>query len=814
MKKLNLLFLLTIVCFGLMAQPISQQEALKSANRFLKSHALIKAGLQLESADLIHTSLTKGQEPNYYVFKLPSLGFIIMSGEKATLPVLGYSSESHFTLNDIPLNLQDMLTGYEDEIAYVRKNNITADKSTLEASAALLDNITNEKAYVSPLLGTIKWNQSPYYNAQCPVYDSYGNRCPVGCAATAMAQILRYWEYPQRGQGSHSYNSSYGTLTANFDTDYDWDAMPKTTLTAPNYQVAKISYHCAVSLNMQFAPGGSGAYQTDVPAALINYFKYPNTVTNRNRSNYSTEQWHSILKNELNNGRPVQYAGHGDGGGHSFVCDGYNTSGYFHFNWGWGGSSDGYFLTNALNPGSLGTGGGSGGFNYYQTIVINFQAPTNPGNDENPPAVPQNLVATAVTSNSAQLGWGAVEEATSYKLAVKADGGEWEYFTTENNYLQLNSLQAATKYYWSVLATNANGNSSNASTVSFTTLEDNNAAPLTVPENLTSVNITDNSAVLQWDAVLDAASYKLAIKENGGEWQYFTTSYSSFYIDGLSAATTYYWSVKAINEDGESEYADVVTFVTEEDGEYPSDYCASAATNATYEWIRYFSLGGMYNDSDNSNGGYSDFTHKVGNVARSNAFKMYFRAGYRYYSYREYWSVWIDFDQSGTFDDDELVLRGNSTATDYLYAYVNIPADAKLGNTRVRISMSDGAYRNACDNFAYGEVEDYTVNITAASMAYAFGEPIEYPHAIEISDAYEELCTISPNPTQDVVRIKVLGLTEGADVKIYNQQGAVVKTFKMLDNDEIIDISELSSGVYILYVDREKAPLTRKIIKY
>jgi len=195
-----------------------------------------------------------------------------------------------------------------------------------------------------------------------------------------MAQIMKFWSYPTTGSGFHSYNHSrYGTLSANFgSTTYDWSAMPN-NVTSANNAVATLMYHCGVSVDMNYgvsATGGSGAYHTDVVTALKTYFGYSSGVKRELRSSYSQSQWISLLKNELNAGRPIQYAGYGSGGGHSFVCDGYDNNDFFHFNWGWGGSSDGYFSVNALNPGNLGAGGGSGGFNSNQEIIVGISAPT------------------------------------------------------------------------------------------------------------------------------------------------------------------------------------------------------------------------------------------------------------------------------------------------------------------------------------------------------------------------------------------------------------------------------------------------------
>ncbi len=262
----------------------------------------------------------------------------------------------------MPANFQWWLGEYEREIDYAIENDIAADEETSEEWAALRAGQTlplRDAKGVTPLLQT-KWDQGPYpyYNSLCP-HDVYGNYALTGCVATAMAQIMKYWEYPIVGKGSHFYwNNNFGAQYANFETNYFWNNMPNKVDASSSfmqiYSVAKLMRVCGVSVDMGYdisANGGSGALPINVPNAFSNYFDYSSNVKILAQSNYSYSAWQSILKNELNNGRPVFYSGSGSDGGHAFVCDGVSNSNNFHFNWGWGGSSDGYFAINALNPG-------------------------------------------------------------------------------------------------------------------------------------------------------------------------------------------------------------------------------------------------------------------------------------------------------------------------------------------------------------------------------------------------------------------------------------------------------------------------------
>jgi len=222
----------------------------------------------------------------------------------------------------------------------------------------------NHNIIVGPLL-TTTWNQWPYYNDFCPPGT------PTGCVATAMAQIMKYHNHPAQGTGSHSYShATYGTLSADFGaTTYQWNNMPS-SLTAgstPEQKnaVATLMYHCGVAVEMNYTPSVSLANSYSFKYALPTYFKYDGGIDLKQRSEYfgNDAGWHDLLKNELDAGRPIFYAGASSTGGHAFVCDGYDDGGCFHFNWGWSGSGDGWYVTSNL----------VNGYNNSQEIVLNIK---------------------------------------------------------------------------------------------------------------------------------------------------------------------------------------------------------------------------------------------------------------------------------------------------------------------------------------------------------------------------------------------------------------------------------------------------------
>ena len=355
-------------------------------------------------------SATKNTEQYfYYVFNVNTNdGFVIISGDDNVKPILGYSDKKTFEANNIAPSVAKWLESYKEQIRFAIEHNIIATKEianewvSLESCVQNNINTTKTTNDVSPIIQT-NWDQSPYYNDLCP------GGSVTGCVATAMAQVMKFWNYPANGSGFHSYNhSTYGTLAANYgSTIYQWNSMPN-IVTSTNNAVATLMYQCGVSVNMGYSPQSSGAYVISSTSPIVNcteyalktYFGYPNTVQGLKRSSYTDLQWKNLLKNELNNGRPIIYDGHGTGGGHCFVCDGYNSSDYFHFNWGWSGSYDGYFLIDALNPGGTGTGGGTGGYNSFQEAVIGITPPAS--------ALTYNLdITVSVNASSSSINYGS-----------------------------------------------------------------------------------------------------------------------------------------------------------------------------------------------------------------------------------------------------------------------------------------------------------------------------------------------------------------------------------------------------------------------
>ena len=366
----NVLFLISLfISVNIFAQTVTLSEAEQVAQNFYRELYKIQNKKTLESIQLsiISNTLKSGQVKSLYVFNNEKdAGFVIVAGNKLVYPVLAYSLSGNFNENEMPPAVKDWLEGYKNQIESISNFKQLSDNKTLQAWEKYTDANFDTK-YLSSTSNTLKsdvamdvpplisttWNQGNYYNALCPECSSGGSGGYVwaGCVATAQAQLMKYYDYPEHGVGEHSYTHSvYGLQSADFEnTTYNWSNMPL-ALSSHNNDVATLLYHCGVSVNMNYAPDGSGASSSSARTSLVNYFKYSSNALYTSKGNYTDENWKNLLKTEIDAGRPMYYVGYGSGG-HAFNCDGYQGSDYFHFNWGWGGAYNGYFYLDDLTPG-------------------------------------------------------------------------------------------------------------------------------------------------------------------------------------------------------------------------------------------------------------------------------------------------------------------------------------------------------------------------------------------------------------------------------------------------------------------------------
>lgn len=370
---LNIVFLLA-VCGISWASPVdSVTESLVAARFYqLKTQSSVPVSQPVKVYTHYAPSNNRSEAlPLFDVYNVGN-GYVMVATDNRLQPIIAYSTEGPFVVDQISPAMMEILDGYATEIVgYLEQPSVTAAfanpmwREILEMRPVS----TRNQVVVPPLIRT-RWDQNSYYNSLCPSdSEGPGNHAYAGCVATAMAQVMRYWEYPAQGTGSHSYSCDYGTLSANFgNTVYNYALMPdRLTSSTPAAQmqaVAKLIYHCGISVDMDYGNDASSAYLSHSPDALSTYFGY-GTSSYISRSQYFSSSWKNIIKNQLDLLRPVLYRGQSDAGGHAFVCDGYDDQDYFHFNWGWSGSNNGYYLLSDLTPGNH-------DYNSSQGAVINL----------------------------------------------------------------------------------------------------------------------------------------------------------------------------------------------------------------------------------------------------------------------------------------------------------------------------------------------------------------------------------------------------------------------------------------------------------
>jgi len=397
MKKIVLALSLILISLTGAAKHVDQDAAQRVAVNFWNAHR--DAGVSV--IGLQPTLVATGYDA-FYIFANSYGGFVIVAADDRVQPILAYSFSSPVSSRLNP-EVRYILGIYQQQIDWIRANvaDIAADSQwTLYSTAPSGDPVP--LTAVAPLLSTT-WNQDEPYNDLCPYDDTAQMRTYTGCVATAMAQVMKYYNHPLQGNGLHSFqHDDYGTLSANFgNTTYDWSHMPNALTSVSSQQqitaVATLMYHVGVAMDMMYGTTGSGAYienygSSTLPCAenaLSQNFRYQ-PVSCIYREDYTDLQWSSQLVDELDAARPILYAGEDSSTGHCFVVDGYNTNAtQFHINWGWGGYYDGYFSMSNLTPDGSGIGASStGSYNLNQRALIEIipdsSASGEDGDDDNP----------------------------------------------------------------------------------------------------------------------------------------------------------------------------------------------------------------------------------------------------------------------------------------------------------------------------------------------------------------------------------------------------------------------------------------------
>lgn len=869
MKKHYLLSLLFFATVGfLFAEDVSQKDAETVAKNFY-SLTTDRPVTGFTLATKVVTNAQVGRpsdaKPVYYVFNVNNNGFVIVSGDDLVQPVLGYSTEGTFNTQSINPAVNKWLNGYEKQIVYVKENvHQTTDEITRQWSN-YLNGVEPQSAdrgsnAVNPLCQT-KWNQAPYENGQCPFDNQYNERTVTGCVATAMAQIMKYWNYPTTGTGFHSYNEqSYGTQSANFGSaTYDWAQMPN-VLSSANSAVATIMYHCGVSVDMDYgvaATGGSAAYvvsslspvQACSEYSYKTYFGYdPATVQGVARSNYSETNWINLMKNELDNSRPLQYAGLGPGGGHTWVCDGYDNNNFFHMNWGWAGNSDGYFSLNSLDPTSLGAGGGTGGFNNTQQAVIGIK-PLNGGGGGGGGGggtVNQDGIAlyaqTTVSANPVQAGSSFTVNATiantgstnftgDFAAAIFNSNGVFVDFIQEftgqtaqagfyyNVPFTVNSLDVVPgTYLVGIFYKNGSNNYSLVNPGSYA-----NPVSITVTGPANSIQMYSNSTVAPTTpAVNQSFTVSTQIANNGGsnftgylsadlftmEGDYVTTIEE---ISNVSMQAGFYYNVQfvtnGLNVDPGTYY--IAYFSSPDATNWTLVYGGSYANPIEVTITGAPISPDQYENNNTSASAYALPVNFSGNAASVTTTGSNVHLGNDYDYYKLNLPSGTNYAISARVHDSYNSGNGNNYTNDVQFTYV----------------VNGGAQSSTYDDVMPGNivvnnggtviffVSDYFSGTTGT---YLLDLQISRGANVGINETEVKQVNVFPNPADNTVWIDAAGIQGNYTLEVYNQVGQKVLENKGETNGNNLiqtDVTSLPSGIYNLQLTAGGSIAKGKIVK-
>jgi hypothetical protein len=439
MKNIRIKILITIFSmmlpYILSAVEVDKKTAQSVAVSFWQTELKMQSGKYSFDYEAVYDK-HKSSQVLLHIFKT-SNSFIIVSGDDAIFPILGYSTESSYPQKNQVLSFDWWIDNISASISKAINSRQIADKKVKEAwefykkpykSGSFFKNTQQ----VLPLLKTY-WNQDAGYNYYCPAHImGPDGKCYAGCVATAMAQVMKFYEFPKRGQGSNSYHhQAFGDISVNFSNEtYDYSNMTLTILdTISRNAIAKLIYHAGVSVNMYYTPSGSSSFLYRSQEALYNFFKYKRYISFDYRSSFTDEEWRTMLMDNLDMKYPILYGGQDPQyGGHAWVCDGYQFNDYFHFNWGWGGAGNGFFYLNNLNS-------GNGNFTSGQNAVYNIV----PDSSVYPLCIPNKVYrAQSYTFNDGSFG-DNYQNNTNCQWLIKPDSGSY----IKLDFLNFNTEQGA-----------------------------------------------------------------------------------------------------------------------------------------------------------------------------------------------------------------------------------------------------------------------------------------------------------------------------------------------------------------------------------
>jgi hypothetical protein len=851
MKKLFIVLLLIGYVFSCFSATVDENRAIKIAtsciSAFQKSFVFMGIEKQIQG------------ESSFYIVKFNPTGFVIVSGDDRFFPVLYYSTESVYDANNIPPGFKMMMESYGEQLNYAIKNYTTSTDEVKKLwikyeNAETAFQKTNNVTEVLPLIQT-KWHQTYPYNKYCPAVTSGGSRgrAYAGCEAVALAQFLKYYEKPEYGKGSFSYNlSGLGIISADFaNTRYNWinvvNTLSNENDTSKINETASLIYQAGVAVYTEYSGISSDAAFIMAYNALSDYFYYTSGsgISKNSKNNtgvaYTDDEWLTLLKSELNNSRPILYraSDNNGGGGHVFLLDGYDSNDYLHVNWGWGGSFDGYYISTALAP---------GGFNFCNgsQIIIGVKPLTASISIGYPTNGSIGVIKDCTISWSYTFG----NKNTQYKLIIAADSAMSDVkvnkLITGDQFYKTVDLDYNTKYYFKVGAFTDN----NGSTILWSNM---NAFST---ESDFSIKYPANGSKgiakicsLSWDYKYGNANtqYRLLISTTVDMNSLITneliTSVQSYQTNNLDYNTIYFWKVGVYLNYNEILWSNITSFTTLDLNSYKL-YLAYPQTNSTniglspyFSWYKSilqpsYKITKIQISTDLSFLNII-FQHETTEYSYNYTEKLnynqtyYWRVGLVYYDYPTIiWSYTSNFStinlnenkprcSSPKNNDKNILLPVTlnwSVETLYKTIQIQVAADPIFSNI---IFQKDTAKCSSCtiNNLNYNHAYYWRVGVVIENYDYIVWSDVfsfsTFHDPLEINSNY-------PNPFNATTTIKFKLYENGfLCCKIYNYLGQEVETLV----DENLIPSEYSctwiprncaSGVYYCKI---KFNDTEKIIK-
>ena len=859
LKLLLLVTMVTIMQLHLFAEHVNADKASQVGMNFMKQKYTFittrgEAVKMYKSVELTQVSRRSVDNQHFYVFNLnDNQGWVLVADDDRSIPILGYSKSGEFVTENLSANIEAWLTGISSEIQYIIDNDIVADEKTTSLWKELFSDVSTEfinrgEKVVNPLVQT-RWNQAPYYNDHCPYDNQYGERTVTGCVATAMAQVLKYWNYPEVGSGSHSYStSSYGTLYANFGgTQYAWNNMPN-RVTSPNNAVATLMYHCGVSVDMSYGvaeTGGSGAYvissytnsENCAEFAFKNYFGYKSSAHGEMKDNTSDSQWKNMLRADLNASRPLVYAGFGNGG-HCFVCDGYDNSDMFHFNWGWDGQNDGFYSLSALNPGSGGAGGGSYSFTNNQQAIFGLEPTQSGGGGGGGSSTNANLRLYSELSVENQIWFGS-------DITVTASVGNWG--------------ETAFSGSFCAAAFDADGN--------FIDFIDTKSV------NLQGGFYNDYEFTTTGNIVFVPGQYQVALfyKTNEGDWTIIDDgnynnlgTFQIYYEDDIET----YSDFTILSDNGQLIQGSTARVNVDLANTGSNTFYGNVRVNLSTlngEWVQNIEI---KNISDGLGSGYhftNGLTFEGEITAEPGTYHMelaYYNNGWYYagaYYHSNPITVVVEAPEinADRYEVNNTLAQAyklelsnwsnNQTAVSTTGSNLHVGNDIDYYKVELPTGRSYTINAHLHDSYASGNGQSYTVDAMfaystdgqtfSAGIDDVMDESISFnggtiyfgvtPYFSGMSGTYLLEIAISiggfgtdenyatsfilyPNPVKDILHIKCDNMQQ---YDVFSLDGKLIKSLQRNNDEAVIDFGDLERGIYMVRITSDKGIVTRKIVK-